>query len=187
MKNTLRRVFALLLLAALAACQPATLPPSPTEDRVAEFFADQAGRRISILLPTGWVAQLAGTEITPMIVVTDNIKKYENDAEDAIGIIVVPLTDTGTAAEVLGVSIERLAGSLKEQIGEVVTEQSAGHGYALAEYQGNSVDDGLPVYYFLAVVATEQRSTLIFTTVAPGEQQAMRPHFQTIVTSVRLH
>jgi hypothetical protein len=186
MNHFIRQAFVTLLLLTLAACQPATTTPAPTEARIADFFEDDAGRRILIELPDGWVAQLAGTDITPMIVVTDNIKKYENDTDDAIGIIVVPLTDVGTAADVLEISIDRLAGSLKERVGEVATEQGQGQGYAWAEYQGNSMQDGLPVYYFLAVVATEKRSTLIFTSVAPGKQETIRPHFQTVVSSVTL-
>src|SRR5512135_972360 len=107
MKSKLYRVVISFILLGLAACQsapatPIAQTPTPAASTTAEFFKDEVGRWLSIEIPAGWVAELAGSDATPMIVVTDNWEKYQNKAldQEAIGIIVLPLSDKGTAAQV---------------------------------------------------------------------------------------
>lgn len=187
MKTFTFQTIAAALVLSLAACQPQPPLATPTQSAANEFFHGEQGRWITVEPPAGWVAQLAGTDITPMIVVTDNWAKYENDNPDSIGIILVPLSDKGPAEDVLAVATDRLADSLKEQVGEVVTEQGEGHEYAWAEYTGRSFPDGAAQYLLLAVIATEHRSALVFVSVNPGQQQALRPMFQNVVKAITLH
>ncbi len=185
MKNRLQQTLVVLILFSLVACQT----PATTDSTVTEFFKGEAGRSLSLTLPTGWVAKLGGTDITPLIIVTDNWEKYQNKDTntETLGIIIVPLSDKGTAEQVLGVSVKRLKDVLIERKGQAVLETREGQAYASEEYVGQSLQDGAPLYYFLTVIATGTRSVLVFTSVTTSQQETMRLKYQKIVKAIRLH
>jgi hypothetical protein len=83
------------------------------------------------------------------------------------------LADQGTAEQVLGIAVERLKSMLAERRGELILEQRGGQGYAWAEYAGAPVEGEAPLHYFLAVIATEQRSVLVFTSVTSEQQESV--------------
>ncbi len=187
MRNFIFPATIILLAFSLVACQSRSTILGPNEGLSAEFFKDVEGRWITVRHPEGWVAKLSGTDITPTITVADNWEKYENDKANAIGIIIVPLTDKGSAGEVLQIATERLKGNVTDRIGEVLTEKDGSQEYAWAEHKGISFQDGAPLYYFLTVITTNQRSALVFTSVIPGRQETVRPTYQSIVRAITLH
>lgn len=194
MKIKLYLVAAILILLGLVACQanppvPTGEVPVPTSRTIAEVFKGEAGRWLSIVLPEGWVAKLTGSDMTPLIVVTNDWESYQSKETDnqAWGIIVLPVDDQGTAPQVLEVAADRLKGQLADRQGEVRLEQQGDQTYAWAEYAGVAIPNEAPRRYFLAVIATEQRSVLVFTNILSEQQTIVRPQYQTIVKSITLH
>ncbi len=183
-----------LVVLELAACQsppatPMAQTPRPATGTIAEFFKGEAGRWLSIALPAGWVAKSAGTDSTPTIVVTDNWEEYQNKDLDkeAVGIIVLPLKDKGTPTQVMDVAVGRLKTLLADRQGDVISEQRGDQQYTWAEYAGAALEGEAPSHYFLAVIATDQRSVLVFTSTSLDQQESIRPKYQAIVKAITLY
>lgn len=194
MKSKLYTVIAVIMTFGLVACQANSPVPTggtltPTSGTIAQVFKGEAGRWLSIALPEGWVAKLTGSDATPSIVVTNDWEGYQSKdmRPQAWGILVVPLADQGTAEQVLKVATDRLKGTLADRQGEIRLEQQEGQAYAWAEYAGAPVPGEAPAHYFLAVIATEQRSVFVFTNVPSDQQESVRPQYQTIVKAITLH
>jgi hypothetical protein len=177
----------------LAACQTSSSPigtplPSAATGDVIGFFKDDPARSLSIALPEGWVAKLGSEDARAPIVVTDDWDKYQNKALDkaASGIIVSPLTDTGTPEHILDTVAGRLGTILTERQGEVTVSQQGDQKIAWAEYAGTSVDDGTPVRYLLTAIARDQRSVFAFTSLPPEQVENFRPKFQEVVNGITL-
>jgi len=188
MKRNLYIALAALVVFVLTACQAAA-PATPAGTPGNEFFQDQPGRWISVSPPVGWVAKPGGSNISPTIILTDDWKGYQQSDGKAIGITILPLTDKGSAEQVLQIAIGRLKGSLAQPAGEVKLEQVGNQSYASVEYNGLSIQaGGESAYYFLAVVATDQRSVLVFiSTTTPDQQEHIRAAFQKAVKAITLH
>jgi hypothetical protein len=184
MKNNLYKMLLVLTVFGLAACQAGTT----AESQVTEFFAG-TGQGISVKAPAGWVAKLAGSSSAPSIVVTDDWQGYQKTDSDAVGIIILPLTDQGSAEKVLRISMRRFQEKdlLIRQTGEVLLEENNGQSYAWVEFEGNSIEKMGYASYFLAVVSTDQRSVLVFTSVDTDRQEAIRPAYQETVKAITLH
>ncbi|MGC1377885.1 MAG: hypothetical protein WA821_16755 [Anaerolineales bacterium] len=189
MKRNLYIALAALVVFVLTACQATPATPTLTRTSGNEFFQDQPGRWISVRPPAGWVAKPGGSNISPTIILTDDWKGYQQSDGKAIGITILPLADKGSAEQVLQIAIGRLKGSLAQPAGEVKLEQVGNQSYASVEYNGLSVEaGGESAYYFLAVVATDQRSVLVFiSTTMPDQQEHIRSAFQKAVKAITLH
>ena len=186
MKKSIFIALAALVVFVLTACQAA--PATPAGSPVNEFFKDQPGRWISVRPPAGWVAKAGGSTISPTIIMTDDWKGYQSMDGKAIGITILPLADKGSAEQVLQISIGRLKDSLTQPAGKVTLEQVAGQSYASVEYNGISVEaGGESAYYFLTVIATDQRSVLVFISTTPDQLERIRPAFQKAVKTITLH
>ena len=186
MKRNFHIVLAALVVFVLTACQAA--PATPAGSSATEFFKNQPGRWITVKPPAGWVAKPGGSSISPTIIMTDDWKGYQSMDGKAIGITILPLADKGSAEQILQIAIGRLKDSLAQPAGKVTLEQAAGQSYASVEYNGIPVEaGGESAYYFLAVIATDQRSVLVFTSGTPGQQEHIRPAFQKAVKTITLH
>lgn len=186
MKNNLYKMLAVLIVFALTACQPAT--PTPTPGPAVDFFKDEPGRWLTVNPPAGWVAKPGGTKTSPSVIVTDDWEGYRTTNVRAIGIIIVPLTDQGSAERVLQIAVERLGNVLTAPTGTVVLEQIDGQSYASVEYQGKSAEkDNEPAHYFLSVISTDQRNVLVFAAVDIDQQAHTRPAYQKTVKAITLH
>lgn len=186
MKNNIYKVLAALVLFGLAACQ--AQPAAPTDSPAVEFFQGQAGRWISVKPPAGWVAKEGGTATSPSIIVTDDWAGYQKTNTKAVGIIILPLADKGSAVEVLQLSVGRLKDMLTKPAGAPFLEQANGQSYAWVEYLGKSVEkDNTLAYYLLAVISNEQRSVLVFTSIALDQEERVRPAYQSTVKAITLH
>lgn len=183
MKNNLYKILAALIVFALTACQA-----TPTKSPAVEFFKEQPERWITVRPPAGWVAKQAGTSTSPSVVVTDDWEGYQKTNSNAVGIIILPLSDKGSAEDVLRIAVKRLQNLLTTPTTEMTFEQVAGQSYAWIEYQGKSAEkDNTLAYYFLAVISTDQRSVLVFTSIAANQQTTTRPAYQSTVKDITLH
>jgi hypothetical protein len=179
MKNKFHQVLLILVVFILAACQGT--PAAPTERPAVDFFKDQPGRWISVRTPAGWAARTGGTTNAPSVIVTDT------DTQ-SISIFILPLTDKGSAGQVLQIVLERFKKMLTVHIGDVVLEQVANQSYASVEYQGKSAEqDTVIAYYFFTVISTDQRSVLVFTTVSVKQEKSVQPAYQSVVKGITLH
>jgi hypothetical protein len=187
MRNNLYKMLLVLLVPVLTACQAGFAAPG--QSQTSEFFKGVAGQGISVTPPAGWVAKLGGNTTAPFIVVTDDWDAYQKTDNHAVGIIILPLTDEGSAEKVLRVSIRRFQEKdlLLRQTGEVRLEESNGQSYAWVEFQGNSIEKTGFASYFLAVVSAGQRNVLVFTSVDVDKQEAIRPTYQSTVKAITLH
>jgi hypothetical protein len=194
MKSKLSLAAISFMVLILATCQ--TTPPStslqkstPAAGTTTEFFKEEAGRWLSIALPKGWVAKLGDDGPRAPIVITDDWERYQNKDldKDALGIIVAPLTDKGSPEQILGTVVGRLGNMLAERQGEVTVTQQGNQKYAWADYTGVSLDDGTPLRYLLAVIATGSRSVFAFTSTPSEQVESVRPKFQEIVQDIMLH
>ena len=184
MKNNLYKMLAVLIVFTLAACQPET--PTKTV-ATTEFFKNQPGKWITVLAPKDWVAvQKSGS--APAVIVTNDQKGYFSTNTKAIGILITPLADQGSAEDALQAAIKRLGNALTTPVGEVALEQAAGQSYASIEYDGLSAEqEGMPAHYFLAVISTSQRSVLVFSAVDPDQAGLTRPAYQSVLKGITLH
>lgn len=186
MKNNFYKVLAALIVFALTACQ--ATPAAPTENPAIEFFKGQEGRWISVRPPTGWVAKPGGTSTSPSVIVTDDWEGYQKTNTRAVGIIILPLVDKGSAEDVLLLAVGRFSNLLTTPTTKVTLEQAAGQSYAWVEYQGKSAEkENTLAYYFFAVISTDQRSVLVFTSMAADQQKSVRPAYQSTVKALTLH
>ncbi len=184
MKNNLYKTLVVLILFTLTACQAVPGPTGPAD----EFFEGQAGRWISVRPPGGWIAKQGGTSAAPNIIVTDDWTDYVTTGKKAIGIIVVPLTDKGSAEQVLQIAVERLGSVLVQPKGQVTLEEAFSQSYAWVEYDGKSAEQNdTPAYYFLAIIATAQRSVLVFSAVEMDQRDRVRPLYQSTLKGITLH
>jgi hypothetical protein len=184
MKNYLYKVLVVLTVFALAACQAG----ATAENQATEFFAGTE-QAISVKPPAGWVAKVTGSSSSPSIVVTNDWPGYQNTDPNAFGIIILPLTDKGSAEKALRVSIRRFQEKelLIRETDELRLEQSSDQSYAWVEFQGKSIQESGFAAYFLAVVSKDERNVLVFTAVAPDKQEVIRPAYQSIVKAITLH
>jgi hypothetical protein len=186
MKNNIYKVMLILVIFCLTACQAQAT--APANSPASEFFKDVAGQWITVKPPAGWVAKPGAAVSSPSVIVTDDWLGYLKTNPEAVGIIILPLTEKGSAEQVLQTSVKRFEGLLAEQVGEVLLEQAAGQSYAWVEYQGKSIEENdTDAYYFLAVIATDQRSVFVFSSVDMDQKERIRPAYQSTVKGITLH
>jgi hypothetical protein len=186
MKNNFYKLLVTLIVFALTACQAAT--PTPSQGPAVDFFKDQPDRWLSVTAPSGWTANLGGTKSVPSVIVTNDWKGYRTTNTRAIGILITPLTDVGPAQGVLQLVVHRLGTMLTTPVGDVLLEEIAGQSYASVEYNGKSAEkENTPAHYFLTVIATGQRSVLVFSAVDVDQEKSTRPAYQTTVKAITLH
>jgi hypothetical protein len=189
MKKSICITLAALVVFVLTACQatPAA-PATPTESSANEFFKDQPGRWISVRPPAGWVAKPGGSSASPTIIMTNDWKGYQSMDGKAIGITILPLADKGSAEQVLQIALGRFNDLLTQPMGKIVLEQVASQSYASVEYQGKSAEkENTIAYYFFAVISTDQRSVLVFTSVSVDQEKSIKPVYQSVVKGITVH
>ena len=177
MKKSIFIALAALVVFVLTACQAA--PATPAGNTATEFFKDQPGRWISVRIPEGWVAKQGVSSTSPSVVLTN---------DEAISILILPLTDKGSAEQVLQTALGRFNKLLTLQMGKIALEKIAGQSYASVEYQGKSAEqDNVLAYYLYTVISTDQRSVLVLTNVTVSQEKTIKPAYQSVVKGVTLH
>ena len=177
MKNKFHQMLLILVVFVLAACQ--ATPAAPTERPAVDFFKDQPGRWISVRIPEGWVAKQGVSSTSPSVVLTN---------DEAISILILPLTDKGSAEQVLQIALGRFNKMLTLQMGDIALEKIAGQSYASVEYQGKSAEqDNVLAYYLYTVISTDQRSVLVLTNVTVSQEKTIKPAYQSVVKGVTVH
>lgn len=186
MNNNLYKMLVVLVAFVLTACQSAS--PTPTKSAAIDLFKEDEEHWITVWPPDGWTVGRGGTSGAPTVIVTNDWEGYSTTDTRAIGIIISPLTDEGSAEKILQIVIKRLGAVLTEPAVKVALKQNAGQSYASVEYRGKSAEkDYAPAYYFLTIVSSDKRSVLVFSAVDPDQVDITRPAYQTTVDGVVLH
>ncbi len=182
MKKYLHIMLVTLVLFALTACQA-----TPTEIPSVDFFKDDAERWITVKPPAGWVAKQSD-EKSASVIVTNDWAAYQKPETKAIGIIILPLADKGSAVKVLQTALGRFKTLLNQPIGDVALVQADGQDYASIEYQGISIQQNSELaYYLFTVISKNDRNVLVFVTVSADDVIGIKPTYLSTVKGITLH
>lgn len=164
--------------------QNATIEPITDFDLVSQEF-ESSFLGLTVNHPLGWFAA-DNTEMAA-ILIADDFEKFrqseESALEESIGLVVFPL-EYGNPLEIINDMPQRISG-ITEMAGAVQQTSVNGREIAVAEYFANSMGDGSPIYYFIAVVTGDSRSATAFTSVRVDRADEVRPIFEGIAKSIQ--